>query len=197
MKLLAKQDIDTLHKAGIKDINSVVAAAAAFLRSYPIYASPPVSNVLSEQEKTFLEQGGAVGVGKDNLKYTTKNVITIAGEFAQMVSTAFTQGETASILGVSASRVRQRIGNGTLYVIRSDNRRVCPRFQFNNNKTLPGIEPVLSSISQNAHPVAVQRFFLSISPDLESSELGTTLSPRDWLMTGHSPDPVILIAQEL
>jgi hypothetical protein len=56
---------------------------------------------------------------------------------------------------------------------------------------------VLPNISENAHPVAVQRFFLKGNPDLESKIQAQAISPRDWLLTGHSPETVVLLAREL
>jgi len=195
--MLAKQDLHTLQEAGIKDIDSLAAAAADFLRSHPIYPINPMNNALSEQEESFLEQGGAAGVGRHHCENATENVTAVAGEYAQMVSAAYTQREAADILGVSTSRIRQRIDAGTLYAINCSLGRVCPRFQFVDHGTLPGLDAVLTATNHNAHPIAVQRFFLSINSDLESSELGCALSPRDWLLTGHAPEPVVLLAQEL
>lgn len=74
---------------------------------------------------------------------------------------------------------------------------VCPRFQFANDRRLPHLTEVLTAINQEARPVAVQRFFLTVSPDLESEVLNKTLSPRDWLLTGHASAPVVLLAREI
>ncbi|MFV2057856.1 MAG: hypothetical protein ACC707_15425 [Thiohalomonadales bacterium] len=128
--MLAKQDLRTLQEAGIKDIESLAAAAADFLRSHPINSPHPMPNALSEQEESFLELGGAVGIGSYNRECAAENVTAVAGEFAQMVSTAYTQSEAAKILGVSTSRIRQRIDTGTLYAIHCSLGRVCPRFSL-------------------------------------------------------------------
>lgn len=195
--MLAERDLRTLREAGINDIETLATAAAAFLRAHPIYAVQPMPNALSEQEEAFLRQGGARGVGSYNKRSAAENVTIIAGEYAQMVATAFSQHEVAKRLGVSTSRIRQRLDNGSLYAIDGPAGRVCPQFQFADASTLPGLEAALSVMSKEAHPVAVQRFFLTASADLESDTLGRALSPRDWLLTGHSPEPVKLLARTL
>jgi|GEM_PF-4915490 len=70
---------------------------------------PLMPNALSEQEETFLRQGGAVGVGGANKDAAAANVTIIAGEYAQMVATAHSQQEVAARLSVSTSRIRQRL----------------------------------------------------------------------------------------
>ena len=195
--MLAEKDLRTLQEAGITNIETLASAAAAFLRAHPIYTVQPMPNALSEQEEAFLLQGGADGVGAYNKCSTAENITTIAGEYAQMVATAYSQQEVAKRLGVSTSRIRQRLDNGSLFAVDGPAGRVCPKFQFAEGSTIPGLEAVLGVMSKEAHPVAVQRFFLTVSPDLESETLGWAVSPRDWLLTGHSPDPVILLAREL
>jgi hypothetical protein len=124
-------------------------------------------------------------------------VAIIAGEYAQMVATSHSQRDAAKRLGVSTSRIRQRLDSGSLYAVDGPAGRVCPQFQFVDDGTLSGLETVLGVMNKDAHPVVVQRFFLTVSPDLESDTLGCALSPRDWLLTGHSPEPVKLLALEL
>ncbi len=195
--MLAEIDQMTLREAGINDPDRVLAAAAAFLREHPIYRVLAVGNALSVEEETFLSAGGASGVGRDNSQAKATNVAVIAGEYAEMEATAYSQQEVAKLLAVSTSRVRQRLDNGSLYSISGVAGRVCPRFQFLDDRTLPGLETVLAALSDSAHPVAVQRFFLSVQRDLESGELGTILSPREWLMTGHDPEAVAILARDL
>lgn len=195
--MLPEKDLRTLQEAGIKDIESLASAAAAFLREHPIHTVAPMPNALGEQEEDFLRQGGAVGVGQYDKASAAQNITVIAGEYAQMVSTAYSQKEVAYRLAVSTSRVRQRIDGGSLFSLDGLGGRVCPRWQFADGGTLPGLEQVLAAISKGAHPVAVQRFFLTETTDLESDTLKRSVCPRDWLLTGHSPEAVVLLAAEL
>lgn len=195
--MLAEVDQLTLREAGITDPDRILAAAAAFLREHPIYREPAVANALSVEEEAFLSASGASGVGQVNNSAKATNVAVIAGEFAEMETTAYGQAEVARLLGVSTSRVRQRLDNGSLYSINGPAGRVCPHFQFHDSRTLPGLETVLAALGDDAHPVAVQRFFFSVHQDLESDELGVALSPRDWLMTGHDPQVVVTLARDI
>ena len=197
-----ENDLQTLQEAGISNVGVLVAAAAAFLREHPLDPAPPVTNALSVQEESFLAKSGAYG-WKGGWKGSTAtdaaaNVAVVAGEYSQMLATALNQREVAKRLEVGTSRIRQRLGDGSLYSLPCRGGKVCPRFQFAEiGGTLPGLEQVLAALSPDAHPVAVQRFFLTVSEDLESPEMARPLSPREWLLAGHSPEPVKLLAMEL
>ena len=195
--MLTEADRTTLAEAGITNIDRLASAAAAFLRAHPIYEVPPVTNALSETEESFLRDAGARGVGAWSDDSAADNVAVIAGEFAQMVTTALSQKEVAELLGVSTSRIRQKLEAGELYAVRTTGGRVCPRFQFGPGGTLPGLESVLRALHTEAHPVAVQRFFMDVHPDLESETLNRALSPHEWLLTGHSPETLVVLAREV
>lgn len=195
--MLQERDRQTLFDAGIIDPESIEIAAAQFVREHPIYAPVVMKGALMEQEEDYLRNGGAVGMDEPNQKSVTRNIIQIASEYATMVISAYSQKEAAEQLGVSTSRIRQKISEGSLYAINRAGGRVCPQWQFVEKRTLPELESVLAAISIDAHPVAIQRFFLNVSPDLESPVLDTQMSPRDWLITGHAPGDVILLAQAL
>ena len=195
--MLTEADRTALAEAGITNIDRLASAAAAFLRAHPIYEVPPVTNALSETEESFLRDAGARGVGAWSDDSAADNVAVIAGEFAQMVTTALSQKEVAELLGVSTSRIRQKLEAGELYAVRTTGGRVCPRFQFGPGGTLPGLESVLRALRPEAHPVAVQRFFMEVHPDLESEALNRALSPHEWLLTGHSPETLVVLASEV
>lgn len=101
------------------------------------------------------------------------------------------------MLCVTPGRIRQRIDERSLYAVASHKGRVCPLWQFYEGKTLPGLEQVLKAISPAAHPIAVLNFFMNPNPDLESPILDAQLSPRDWLISGHSADEVVILGREL
>jgi len=192
--MLAEQDRRTFLNAGILNPEDILTAAAAFLRRYAVTTAAP--SALSAEEADFLRSTGAEGVDATKPSITT-SLATVAGEYAQMVATALSQQQVADYLQVSTARVRQRIDAHSLYPIEGPNGRVCPRFQFEQGATLPGLDAVIAAINPAAHPVVVQRFFLSVSPDLESDVVGCALSPRDWLLAGHGPDAVATLAHEL
>ena len=153
--------------------------------------------VLTAPEEYFLRQSGVLDIDQPNPDSIVLNITRVANEYTAMVVAADSQKAAVNRLGVSTGRIRQKIREGSLYAINGPGGRVCPRWQFHDNCVLPGLVPVLAAIGEEAHPVAVQRFFLTVSPDLESPALGSALSPREWLVTGHAPEPVIDLARAL
>jgi hypothetical protein len=188
---------DIFQQMGIEGgAEAVTHAAATFIRLHPLYSIPPTSKDLSEQELMVLDEGGFPKV-PDTVSLSD-NIAIVAGEVGVMIASALTQLQAAQLLGVDQSRIRQRISQGTLYTITGENNvKVLPRFQFTDEGVLPGLEKVLAVINKEAHPMAIQRFFLTVSSDLYSEELQANLSPRDWLLTGHSPDAVVRMAADL
>ncbi|WP_053070664.1 hypothetical protein [Halomonas sp. PR-M31] len=195
--MISRDDMHVLEKAGIPDIESLAASAVEFLREHPIYEQANPTNALSVDEERLLMAGGAEGVGEPNRMASQYNLRSAVAQYAQLVKRAYRQSEVATLLEVTTSRIRQRTDEGSLYALTSANRRVYPRWQFGESATLPNLEPVLNALSVSAHPLAVERFFLTPHADLESDLLDAILSPRDWLLAGHSPDPVIRMAREL
>lgn len=152
------------------------------------------SNPLLPHEAAFLSAGGALGIETDQLPTSGDNLA--APEYDQLVATSLRVYEVAEQLSVSINEVLERINQGSLYAIKIPSGYACPVFQFYGEAILPGIGVVLAAINKRAHPVAIQRFFLFPTADLELIA-GYPLSPREWLMKGHSPDPVVLLARGL
>jgi hypothetical protein len=194
---MARNAEDVFLQQGIEGgAEAVTNAAANFIRLHPLYVYPPSTQDLSVHELQVLEEGGFPKLPAQIS--LSDNITIVAGEVGVLIASALSQVQAAQLLGVDPSRIRQRISQGTLYAIAGqDNIKVLPRFQFTDKGALPHLEKVLPGINKEAHPVAVQRFFLTASADLYSDELGTNLSPRDWLITGHSPDPVIKMTADL
>lgn len=189
------QDISILQNAGI-GTDKLVSIAAKFL-SENYSGICHVGNGFTEAEEAFLLSGGALGVGRVDPEAIANNMVTITGEFSQMVASAYNQKETAALLGVSASRIRQRLADRSLYSVEGLNGRVCPRFQFTASGELPGLGVVLKAIDKEVHPIVIERFFLAVNVDLESSLLEQCMSPREWLLTGHEPEQLRRIIAEL
>jgi len=190
---------DLFHEMGIEGGTAAVAnAAASFIRRHPLYSAPPSTTDLSEAEIKLLQEGGFPEITDFTSSKCSDNLATIAGEVGVMIASALSQVQTAHLLNVAESRIRQRISKRTLYAIVGDNnKKVLPRFQFTISSTLPGLEKVLPAINNNVHPVVIQRFFLTASEDLYAKELKTILSPRDWLIARYPPEPLELMAADL
>jgi len=194
---MARKAEDIFQGMGIEGgVDAVTHAAAEFMRLHPLYRVPPSSHDISENELAVLKEGGFPKVADD--ASLSDNMAIVAGEVGVMIAGALSQRQAAQLMGVDESRIRQRISQGTLYAIMGDNnKKVLPRFQFTDTGILPGLEKVLPVINKDVHPMAVQRFFVTTSEDLYSSELNAKLSPRDWLLSGHSPDPLQRMVADL
>ena len=115
--------------------------------------------------------------------------------YAGLLATSSTATEVALMLKVDSSRIRQRLGAGTLFGIKTEGGWRLPRFQFDGQQLVPGIERVFPQIDPVLHPVAVYRWFTLPDPDLEVGD--DTLSPRDWLLSGGNPAAIAPLAPGL
>ena len=105
---------------------------------------------------------------------------------AQMVATAVPIASAAQRLGVDPSRLRQRIGEGTLLATRRPHGRgwLIPAFQLTEDGELPHLARVLAAAQRHLSPLSVAGAF-----ELPNDEVDD-MSPRDWLISGGDPAPV-------
>lgn len=117
-----------------------------------------------------------------------------AAEYARLLHDSYSVERTAGLLGVNASRIRQRLTGTprTLYGIKVGRGWRIPKFQFRGRRPVPGIERVVARLAPDLHPVAVYRWFTSPSPDLTLDDAST--SPLDWLRVGNPPERVAELA---
>jgi len=108
---------------------------------------------------------------------------------AQLLADSLAGAEVAALLGVSPSRVRQRVSDRTLYTIKTKSGSRFPRFQFTDNGELPGWDVVASTIPAEVHPLTVQNVMLAACDELELD--GAQVCPRDWLAAAGAPDRVV------
>jgi hypothetical protein len=108
--------------------------------------------------------------------------------------------QAAGHLGVAESRVRQRLGERTLYGIKRPGGWRLPRFQFTTRVTergtVPGIERVLPRLAPDLHPLEVVGWLTTPNPDLTVGEEERPVSPLDWLTAGLSPAAVADLAED-
>lgn len=194
--MLNQQDVKTLE--GVGRLDEFIAAAAHYIRHHPVNDASPVAAAMSRDEADLFRALGGRGLDADDSKLASarrSNVMVLAAEYAQMVAGAKSIAEVTEYLGVKPSRVRQRVVSRSLYAIDGPNGRVFPRFQFTESGVLPGLSKVLDAIDDDAHPVAVERFFLTPTEDLESELTGEPVAPRDWLLAGLPVGPVAELAR--
>jgi len=121
-------------------------------------------------------------------------------DFSALIVSAVSTKETAAFLEVDPSRIRQRLTGPrpTLYGVKWRGEWLLPRFQFAGKAEIPGFDEVVPHLDPQLNPVAVARWFLSPSPDLAVEKDGEeTMSPREWLLAGHSPMEVARLAEGL
>lgn len=119
-----------------------------------------------------------------------------AALYAALLASSLGVPQAAERLHVDESRVRQRIAKRTLYAFKAGVRWLLPSFQFDGDGALVGIERVLPRLDPALAPLAVTLWFQRPNPSLVDAD-GTAWTPRDWLRTGHSVEPVAASATSL
>ena len=199
-------DLNVLDSAGIDkdDITSLIHAYADDLRARgpEITADQPCR--LTQSEMDILQEGGASGVTDDGESSYARTrgiaVISFELEFRQMQKASLDGEGMAEVLGISPSRVRQRVNPSSpgLYAFKArQGKLLFPKWQISNNERIPHLVDLVRTLSPDAHPISVHRFMTSVNTDLESTALNRCLTPSEWLVTGHPAQPVLDLARDL
>lgn len=147
---------------------------------------------LSPQEAQLLVDGGFDEPTLDAKLASDDGTL----EYLRLLHDSLSPEEAANLLGVNASRVRQRLGERRLFGVKDGRAWRLPMFQFVEDRLVPGIDVALASLPQDLHPVAVHRWFRSPHPDLEP-ETGVPLTPLEWLIQGLEPARIAELASLL
>jgi hypothetical protein len=115
-------------------------------------------------------------------------------DYMALLETSYSTSQAAEYLKVDASRVRQRLRENSLFGIDYDGEKRLPRFQFERAQVIPGLRDVLGALPEGLNPLDVAEWFLSRNPDLEIETQDEPLSPREWLLKGHSVPAVVDLA---
>ncbi len=150
---------------------------------------------LSASEIAVLEQGGfeLEPLSLDN----AHPLIRSAAAYAALIGSSLSVAQTAARLHVEGSRVRQRLGERTLYGIKMRSGWRLPLFQFTDEGTVPGIEVVLPRLDPTLHPLSVVGWFTTPNPDLTYGDDEEPVSALSWLMAGRSPGTVAELASDV
>ena len=136
------------------------------------------------------------GVDVDEHAELSDPMIEYATEFAAILKTSLSTTQAAKQLGVHAVRIRQMIGDGTLYAVQVAGRWRIPEFQLQDEALVPNIGEVNTVIHRGLDAVSVLRWYTLPDAELETSN-EEILSPLEWLKRGLKPEPVVLIASQL
>jgi hypothetical protein len=174
------------------------AAVGEMLDSSVLSRESADANVLTADQESVLSSGD---LDTSPLRAEEQAPLTqTALEFGGLLQASLSVEQAAGLLRVNASRIRQRLGGEprTLYGIKQGKTWRVPKFQFVGRNLVPGMGQVLAALPRDLHPVAVQRWFTTPHPDLQSdAEEEHTVAPIDWLKAGHSPDTIADLAREV
>ena len=149
---------------------------------------------LTDAEAGILKRGGLDLSGPSEGRQLART----AAKYAAILASSLTITEAAALLGVSESRIRQRIGERSLYGVRARRQWRLPRFQFSGYEEVPGVGGIIRRMPEDIHPVSAENFFTLPNPDLYlDEEEEQPASPREWLLSGGSPETVVPLAEEL
>lgn len=187
----------TLERAGIhldpQDFDRLVAEALAEV--VPLRPAADPARELTADEEAILRDGGfdLTPLPLD----ATHPVARTAAAYAALLSSSLAVGQAAEQLGINESRVRQRLGERTLYGVKTPRGWRLPRFQFESQGTVRGIAQVFPRLAEDLHPLAVVGWFLTPNPDLAIGSDARPTSPLDWLRGGYPVEPVVALAADL
>ena len=192
---------EELRSRGIRrDLGEVEDEARRF--AFYTLGSLPTGRWVSESLREFSEAEAqalqAGGMDLSPARAEEPDVLAqTAARHAAMLATALTTSEAADLLAVGESRVRQRLAEGSLYGVKVGREHRLPAFQFEAGEEVPGIARVLTRVDRSVHPVALLNWFSMPDPDLYLEGEDTPFSPRQWLISGGSPEPLIVLAADL
>lgn len=168
------------------------AAIAEVARSMPLAAGPQ----LSAAEAAVLDEAGLAEGPADLPSALERSRI----ELELLVRGSLTIEDAARALGVSTSRIRQRLSPSrrTLYGIKDGRSWRIPKFQFESRgKLVRGIGAVMPHVRRDADPVAVRDWFTTPHQDLVMGDDDERVTPRAWLSSGRPVEIVAELAEEI
>src|SRR5712691_889000 len=150
---------------------------------------------LSASEIAVLEQGG---FELEPLVLDDAHpLIRSAATYAALIGSSLSVAQAAARLHVDGSRVRQRLGERSLYGIKMRSGWRLPLFQFTDQGTVPRIDVVIPRLDPTLGPLSVVGWFTTPNPDLTYGDDEQPVSALTWLMAGRSVGPVIELASHV
>jgi hypothetical protein len=156
-----------------------------------------ISSQLSTEERKTLVSGGAV---IDDTPQSQEAVKELANECRGLINASLNQKSVTSLLHISAEilslMTTQRPPE--LHSFRLKHSQLLyPAWQFSASETIPHLRKLLSQAPADAHVLSMSRFMMEKNMDLAISDSGQHISPRDWLIAGYDPEPVMVILSDL
>jgi hypothetical protein len=153
------------------------------------------SSMLTASEESALARGGVEPASEEDVAVVQARA---ASAFQELRDGSLNVDEAAARLGVNTSRVRQRLGERSLYGLKDGNTWLLPAFQFRAKGLVPGVGVVVRSMPPDISPLAAAQWFTSPNPDLcTRDEDERPLTPLQWLLGGNPPEAAAELAAAL
>ncbi|ROQ48461.1 hypothetical protein EDB94_0328 [Marinobacter sp. 3-2] len=192
--LPTKADVDLMIDLGVSRVYLSQLLKAAGLNGdwVPVKSGPTTSSPLSSDERDVLRAGGAdLDIRGLNPAVARFRLHELVSESRSLIDEAYDTKAASKRLGMSEAAIKREIYcvPPRLHGIQlADNRLVLPSWQFTKSGIVPHLESLLSFASSMS-PLALSRFMLRPHQDLEEEE--QRISPREWLVRGHTPTLVL------
>lgn len=150
---------------------------------------------LTEAEASFLQAHGGV---RDNREALVRATVSSRVRAEAVGRGHLTVDETADLLGVSASRIRHRIGEGSIYAYPSSGRgttRRIPSWQFDGGAPIPHLASVLAGLPEDYRPSEILDFVQNA--EVDDPARNATVPLWTWLRDGGDPQPARELATAL
>lgn len=154
-----------------------------------------LSASLPKGASDFLDVHGGMPTASEAATRTSR--LSTVADMVGQISQALTTDQVAELLDVDPTRVRHRLRERALYTLSPKTGRShrFPRWQFTGAETVPHLKAVLTVLPVDLHPLEVSGFFLTAQDTLELDS--EPVSPRDWLVSGGDPGPVVELAAQV
>jgi hypothetical protein len=153
------------------------------------------ASVLTASEGSALARGGVEPASEQEVAVVQARA---ASAFQELRDSSLNVDEAAARLRVNTSRVRQRLGERSLYGLKDGNTWLLPAFQFRPKGLVPGVGVVVRSMPPDISPLAAAQWFTSPNPDLcTRDEDERPLTPLQWLLGGNPPEAAAELAAAL
>ncbi|WP_395704380.1 DNA-binding protein [Rhodococcus ruber] len=193
-------DTEDRYLAGDVDFESAAADALGtpsidrrdllpLLRALRAAKRPAAS--LPAHEADLLDAGGA----PESLLALATAVADRTARMRRLLENTLTVEQAAERLGgVGPSRVRQRVGDRSLWALKRANRLLLPAVQFTDDGQVPGLDAVLQALPENMQPLSIHGLLTTPQPSLVVD--GAPTSVVDWLLTGGAVEDALSVVDQ-
>lgn len=148
---------------------------------------------LPKPDAEFLAGSGGV---RDNRPALIRARVSSAVRARTVAAESLSVEQAAGLLGISASRVRRRISDGSIYAYpsaagRGVARRI-PKWQFRSGLPIPHLASVLADLPECFRPDEIRSF--AQQAEIDHPLRDRTVPLLDWLWDGGDPEPARALA---